>query len=119
MTAHGSPEQSLAPLIVKHPGCPQWGLGLLAEERDDKRFYDFEDGLSHSIARAYWSKLQPVELGLDEATALEKKVRGHRDRPLVSRSPAKPRVRPPRAVEPALMLTFDEHVARFESAFPG
>lgn len=117
MTAHGSLDQSLAPLIVKHPGCPQWGLGLLAEERDDKRFYDFEDGLIHSIARAYWSKLQPVELGSDEATALEKKVRAHRDRPLASRPKA--RARTARAIEPALMLTFDEQVARFESAFPG
>ena len=39
-----------APIIVKHPGCPQWGLGYLVEERDEKRFYDFEDGHNHSIA---------------------------------------------------------------------
>jgi hypothetical protein len=118
MTAHGSSEQTLAPLIVKHPGCPQWGLGLLAEERDDKRFYDFEDGLSHSIARPYWSKLQPVELGFDEATALEKKVRGLRDKPALSRG-AKARPRPSRAAGPSVLVTFDEEVARFDAAFPG
>ena len=66
MATHTAASAS-APVIVKHPGCPQWGLGLLIEERDDKRFYDFEDGLSHSIAKAFWSKLEPVKLLSDKS----------------------------------------------------
>ncbi|WP_437724584.1 hypothetical protein [Sorangium sp. So ce861] len=102
-----------APIIVKHPGCPQWGLGYLVEERDEKRFYDFEDGLNHSIAKAFWSKLEPVQLGDDEANALEARIRGLRDRPSAAAKKQRARV-----VAPPL-TSFDEQVASFESQFEG
>ncbi|WP_437599833.1 hypothetical protein [Sorangium sp. So ce590] len=102
-----------APIIVKHPGCPQWGLGYLVEERDEKRFYDFEDGHNHSIAKAFWSKLEPVQLGDDEANALEARIRGLRDRP--SSAARKQRAR---VVAPPL-TSFDEQVTSFESQFEG
>lgn len=99
------------PLIVKHSGCPQWGLGYLVEERDDKRFYDFEDGLSHSIARAFWAKLEPVQLGGPELAALESRLRGMRAKSTAK----KPR---PRAT-PVATTTFAEQLTRFASEFPG
>jgi hypothetical protein len=99
------------PLIVKHSGCPQWGLGYLVEERDDKRFYDFEDGLSHSIARAYWAKLETVQLGGPELAALESRIRGLR----VKSTAKKPR---PRAA-PVATTTFPEQLTRFAAEFPG
>lgn len=102
---------SAAPAVVRHPGCPQWGLGFLSEERDDKRLYDFEDGQVHSIAKAFWSKLEPVELKEEEKTALEQKVRGQRERASASKSRS-------RAAAPAPM-SFDEQLARFEAEFPG
>ncbi|WP_437858342.1 hypothetical protein [Sorangium sp. So ce363] len=102
-----------APIIVKHPGCPQWGLGYLVEERDEKRFYDFEDGLNHSIAKAFWSKLEPVQLGDDEASALEARIRGLRDRPSAAAKKQRARV-----VAPPV-TSFDEQVASFESQFEG
>lgn len=112
MTANAPPAQAAPPLIVKHSACPEWGLGYLVEERDDKRIYDFEDGRNHSIAKAFWSKLEPVELGSAEARALEKKVRGLRDqRP----TPGKPK---PRAVAP-VFPSFEAQVKRFEEIFPG
>jgi hypothetical protein len=104
--------EATAPMIVKHPNCPEWGLGFLLEERDDKRFYDFEDGLNHSIAKAFWSKLEPVQLSNAEARALEKKVRGLRE---TRSSSGKSR---PRAAAPDLK-TFEAQFARFESMFPG
>jgi hypothetical protein len=100
------------PTIVKHPGCPQWGLGMLVEERDEKRIYDFEDGLSHSIAKAFWSKIEPVELAADEARALEAKIKAQRVKLEPSRKPRVRTVAPP-------SMTFDEQVARFEALFPG
>jgi len=107
-----STSSAVAPMIVKHPGCPEWGLGYLAEERDDKRFYDFEDGMSHSIAKAFWSKLEPVSLGDAEARALEKKVRSLKDQ----RSPSgKPKQR---AVAPVLP-NFEAQLALFLEIFPG
>ncbi|WP_437530462.1 hypothetical protein WME79_49790 [Sorangium sp. So ce726] len=102
-----------APIIVKHPGCPQWGLGYLVEERDEKRFYDFEDGLNHSIAKAFWSKLEPVQLGDDEANALEARIRGLRDRPSAAAKKQRARV-----VAPPV-TSFDEQVASFETQFEG
>ncbi|MDI1443706.1 hypothetical protein [Polyangium sp. 6x1] len=112
MTVNVPPASADAPMIVKHPGCPEWGLGYLSEERDDKRFYDFEDGMSHSIAKAFWSKLEPVTLGAAEARALEKKVRGLKDQ----RSPSgKPKQK---AVAPVLP-NFDAQFALFLEIFPG
>jgi hypothetical protein len=105
-------ETSPLPVIVKHPGAPQWGLGYLIEERDDKRFYEFEDGQSHSIARPFWTKLQPVDLDEAQHAALEAKIKGLR----VKVSPAKkPRAR----ATPQVTTTFDEQVVRFEALFPG
>ena len=111
MTVNVPPASADAPMIVKHPGCPEWGLGFLSEERDDKRFYDFEDGMSHSIAKAFWSKLEPVSLGAAEARALEKKVRGLKDQ----RSPGKTKQK---AVAP-ILPNFDTQFAVFLEIFPG
>ncbi|AUX49142.1 hypothetical protein SOCE26_106870 [Sorangium cellulosum] len=102
-----------APVIVKHPGCPQWGLGYLVEERDEKRFYDFEDGHNHSIAKAFWSKLEPVQLADDEASALEARIRGLRDRPSAAAKKARVRVAAPP------VTSFDEQIATFEAQFEG
>ena len=107
------PVETIAPPnVVKHPGCPQWGLGFLIEERDDKRFYEFEDGLNHSIAKPFWSKLEPVDLGGDELAALEAKLKHQRVKAPPSK---KPRARLP----PTPTMSFDEQVARFESQFAG
>ena len=110
--ANPSGTSERAPEVVKHPGCPQWGLGLLVEERDDKRFYEFEDGQAHSIAKPFWSKLEPVRLPEDERAALEAKLRGQRSKPPPSK---KARVR----TAPTATITFDEQVARFEKEFAG
>jgi hypothetical protein len=102
-----------APVIVKHLGCPQWGLGYLVEERDEKRFYDFEDGLNHSIAKAFWSKLEAVPLADHEANALEARIRGLRDRPGTAAKKARPRVAAPP------VANFDEQLAGFLTQFEG
>lgn len=110
MTA--TPATASAPVVVKHVSCPEWGLGYLSEERDEKRFYDFEDGHNHSIAKAFWSKLEPVSLGTAEAAALEKKVRSLRDQ---RSAPGKSKTR---AVAVAL-ADFDAQCARFLEVCPG
>lgn len=106
------PEGPPPPAVVRHAGCPQWGLGCLVEERDEKRIYDFEDGLSHSIAKPFWSKLEPVPLDKGEVAALETKIKGAK----AKMEPAKkPRAR---SIAPAPM-SFDEQIARFEQIFVG
>ena len=89
------------PVIVKHSGCPQWGLGMLVEERDDKRIYDFEDGQSHSIAKPFWSKIESVELAADEAFALEAKIKSLKVKPDAAKKPRVRTVAPP-------SMTWDE-----------
>ncbi|MBK9262869.1 MAG: hypothetical protein IPM54_24080 [Polyangiaceae bacterium] len=107
-----APMTANAPIVVKHVSCPEWGLGYLAEERDEKRFYDFEDGHSHSIAKAFWSKLEPVSLGTAEIAALEKKVRSLRDqRSTTTKSKTR--------VVAVPLANFDAQYARFMEIFPG
>jgi hypothetical protein len=110
MTA--TPVSASAPVVVKHVSCPEWGLGYLAEERDEKRFYDFEDGQSHSIAKAFWSKLEAVTLGTAEAAALEKKVRSLKDQ---RSTPGKAKTR----AVPVTLADFDAQFARFLEVCPG
>ncbi len=97
-------------VFVKHPGCPQWGLGYLVEERDEKRFYEFEDGQTHSIAKPFWPKLEPVQLPEPEATEMEAKISRLHNKPT-----EKKRARPTRVAA----TTFDEQLARFAKEFPG
>jgi hypothetical protein len=115
-TAHAARRGAAAalPIIVKHPACPQWGLGLLIEERDGKRFFDFEDGMNHSIAKDHWSKLETVELGGDEARAVESRIREIREK---ASTPAKKTPRRPTPTAPK--TSFEEQVVQFEKDFPG
>ncbi len=110
MTA--TPATANAPIVVKHVSCPEWGLGYLSEERDEKRFYDFEDGQNHSIAKAFWSKLEPVSMGVTEAAALEKKVRALRDQ---RAAPGKSKAR----AVPVALADFDAQFKRFLEVCPG
>lgn len=110
MTA--TPALVSAPVVVKHVSCPEWGLGYLTEERDEKRFYDFEDGQSHSIAKAFWSKLEAVSLGTAEAQALEKKVKSLRDQ---RSAPGKSKAR----TVAVPLADFDAQLKRFLEVCPG
>jgi hypothetical protein len=110
MTA--TPALVSAPVVVKHVSCPEWGLGYLTEERDEKRFYDFEDGQSHSIAKAFWSKLEAVSLGSAEAQALEKKVKSLRDQ---RSAPGKAKAR----TVAVPLADFDAQLKRFLDVCPG
>lgn len=103
---------STAPLVVKHQDRPQWGLGYLVEERDDRRTYEFEDGNAHAIAKPFWSRLEKVELPEGDRVALEQRAKGQRER---ASTPSKAKVR---AVVPPPM-SFDEQLARFDAMFPG
>ena len=115
-SAHGSRRGAVAapPTIVKHPGCPAWGLGFLVEERDGKRFFDFEDGRVHSIAKEYWDKLETVEVAGDEARAIEVRIRELREKASAPQKKA-----PRRAAPTPPKTSFEEQVAQFEKDFPG
>ncbi|MBT8493482.1 MAG: hypothetical protein KJO07_10530, partial [Deltaproteobacteria bacterium] len=64
--------------LYEHSACPQWGLAILAWERDDKRAYQFEDGKLRVFKADYYKLLKPVDRPMDEVaeiyTELSKKL---------------------------------------------
>ncbi|MBT8492941.1 MAG: hypothetical protein KJO07_07755 [Deltaproteobacteria bacterium] len=52
--------------LVQHTARPQWGLAVLAWQREDKRGYQFEDGQLRIFKQGYFKLLAPVVRPLDE-----------------------------------------------------
>lgn len=96
--------------VVKHSRCPEWGRGLLIKEHDDKRFYEFEDGKSHVIGRAFWNLLEQVQMTEQEVDALENKLQLRRPR-----TTSKPKKAAPKKPVP----TFEAQLTWFEQNFAG
>lgn len=49
------------PELLRHVKRPQWGLAILAWERDDRRAYQFEDGRLRKFKEGYYELMQPAE----------------------------------------------------------
>jgi hypothetical protein len=73
-----SESQSTDNNLYEHTACPQWGLAILAWERDDKRAFQFEDGKLRVFKADYFKLLKPVDRPMDEVaeiyTELSKKL---------------------------------------------
>ncbi len=52
--------------LVQHVSKPEWGLALLAWEREDKRGYQFEDGQLRIFKKGYFDFIQPIDRPVDE-----------------------------------------------------
>lgn len=52
--------------LFQHVRKPEWGLAIMAWERDGKRGYQFEDGKLRIFAQGYYEFLQHVVRPLDE-----------------------------------------------------
>jgi hypothetical protein len=72
-----------ASLLYRHSQKPEWGLALLAWERNGRRAYQFEDGNLRKIQEGYYDLLDPVEELDDSVSAvranLQAAVRARRD----------------------------------------
>jgi hypothetical protein len=112
MSETGAQTSGDVPTIYQHASQPAWGRGLLVAEREQKRFFFFEDGKERKFTRDYWSKLETVALPPEEAVAVAAKIRGLQEPP--------PRVKGQKVYKPIeAPMTFDEQLKRFETAFPG
>ncbi len=109
----GFPLMTEPTLIVRFPNRPEWGLGLLIEERDGKRYYDFEDGERHVLLELGWTKLESVALPEKERAALERKLKSLANRKEATAKKAKKRG----ASRPA--ASFSDQLALFATKFPG
>lgn len=94
--------------LYRHVKRPEWGVAILAWERNDVRAFQFEDGRLRKIRKGYYKLLEPVEdfEGPEQAVRdnLERAVQTSGDES--SRSAQKS------------VATFDEQVALFEKLFP-
>ncbi|TVR51672.1 MAG: hypothetical protein EA421_15055 [Gemmatimonadales bacterium] len=76
------PGEASSPLY-RHSQKPEWGLALLAWERNGRRAYQFEDGNLRKFQEGYYDLLDPVEEVDDSVSAvranLQAAVRARRD----------------------------------------
>jgi len=56
--------------LFRHSQRPEWGLALLAWERNNRRAYQFEDGKLRKISEGYYDLLDPVDPDDVPATAV-------------------------------------------------
>src|SRR3990172_2828311 len=100
--------------IVRFPSRPEWGRGLLVEERDGKRYYDFEDGERHVLLEQGWSKLEEVSLAEKERAALERRLKG-----IAQRKEAVAKKSKKRGASVKTASSFADQLAAFDARFPG
>jgi hypothetical protein len=99
--------------FFRHLDKPEWGVGVLVDERDGKRTIDFQHGKRHVIAQSFWGQLAEEEPSKgDEVAALTAN-----ESITKSLEPKKGR-RPSRAAA-APRITFDIQLARLAAGWPG
>jgi len=94
--------------LVRHAKRPEWGMAILAWERDGTRAYQFEDGQLRKIRKGFYKLIEPVA----ELEGPEDAVRTSLKRALdVGGADTT------RAVQ-ARVCAFDEQIALFTSLYP-
>jgi hypothetical protein len=108
------------PTIYRHPARPEWGHGILVEERDAKLILHWEDGHEHVVASAFRAKLEPAELPDSDAKRINDTVRGLRAKKMKTDEKARNRakVKPRSSTRVQARLSFDEQIARFRGLYP-
>lgn len=110
---------SLPIAVFAHPAAPDWGYGIVLEERMDKVVLQFEHG-DVRVFKKHGNPLQRVELPALEAQALEGRLRGKRvpARKTTGASKTKKKsLGTPRAAP--TFASFEAQLKWFESKFPG
>lgn len=92
--------------LYQHTKRKQWGLAVLAWERDGKRGYQFEDGELRVFAEAFYKLLQEAECPPDQAARLLAKL-GRQSGAKTGDAKAKER-----------QLTFEEQLQVFLTEYP-
>ncbi len=104
------------PTLFQHKRRPDWGMAIIAWERDGKRGYLFESGMLRALAEDFYKFMVPVED--------QEGNRGTLDRLLAQVDTAEPGALTARtSVAPALRFSVAEQVALFkldyENGFEG
>src|SRR5690606_1096467 len=91
----------------------EWGLAILAWERDGKRAYQFEDGKLRVFKAGYYELIHEVDRSMGEASAVVADLNRQ-----LGRSENR-REREKAGVEGKALLSFDEQVEIFCHMYPG
>lgn len=98
--------------LYRHSKCDDWGLAILAWERDDRRGYQFEDGKLRVIKQGYYSLLQEVDEQVDGAGELIAQLRRRAGAAAVTRDLA-PESTAPTQVDEQLVIFRALHIKGF------
>lgn len=103
------------PAVFVQENQPEWGAGILLEEKEGKLFFLFEQGGRKVFNKLLVKGLKPAEMSPEEALALDARLRG---RPLKAAAKS---TKKKKAVTGPLPLyaTFEEQQRWFETQFPG
>ncbi|HYH99448.1 hypothetical protein [Hyalangium sp.] len=105
------------PAVFLQESQPDWGFGIVLEDRSDKWVLLFERGGRRVFEKRLAKGLKPAELSADEARALDSKLRGRRVPVAASKSAKK---KPPsRTPHPPLYASFEAQLHWFEAKFVG
>jgi hypothetical protein len=112
--------QPQIPVIFAHQTQPDWGHGIVLEERSDRLVLQFEHGGQRVFLKRLASALTPVPVDEDGARALDAKLRGRRQPPRASAAGAKGAKKKKAAGSKApVFASFEAQLAWFEEKFPG
>ncbi len=99
--------------FFRHLDKPEWGIGVLVDERDGKRTIDFQHGRRHVIAQSFWSKLsEEAPSAGDERAALTANES-------ITKSLEPKKGRRPSRASIAPKVTFDDQLGRLAAGYPG
>lgn len=110
--ASTSNESSLPPLY-QHSVRTEWGLAILAWERDGKRAYQFEDGKLRIFKKGYYELLEEVDRSVGDASAVVADLNRQlgRSENRIEREEA--------GVEGKALLSFEDQCEIFTRLYPG
>lgn len=111
LTVPGKPGVALEPgdTLYRHAKRPQWGVAILAWEKEDVRAYQFEDGRLRKFKKGYYELMEPV----DDVRGNEENLISDLQEAVVAKGGRQEKRDPLKPV-----ATFDEQVSLFEEMYP-
>lgn len=105
------------PAVFIQESQPDWGFGIVLEEREGKLVMQFENGGKRVFAKQHAKGLKPAEVSAEEARAIDAKLRGRKlpEGAAKALKAAKKRA----AGGPLVHGSFEDELRWFEANFPG
>jgi hypothetical protein len=99
--------------FFSHVDKPEWGVGILVDERDGKRTIDWQHGKRHVIAEPFWSKLVERTPGAADERAIMAANES------ITRSLEPKKAKKARKGPAPVLPTWEGQLDRFRKKWPG